>query len=134
MDSRGQYMDNVIRRLSYLQTEITNRNTLNLTALNIHAENFYRDFFNLLGYSFTNTNFSKQNTAHIDLIDNTNKVAMQVTSQNDNEKISSAIKGFFAEPKYQAYKLEVLLISKRAKNYRVDFTSGGQYTFDHKKM
>lgn len=133
MATREQNIKIITDRLTYLQLQVKNRNSLNLTDINIHAENFYRDFFNKMGYAFTNTNFDRQNAAHIDLIDKSQKIAIQVTSQNDNEKITGSIKGFFAKDEYENYNLRILLISKDAKNYRTDFTNKGQYSFDHEK-
>lgn len=129
MDNRQSYISLIIRRLSYLKTEVTAFNTLNLTDINVIAENFYRDFFNLIGFKFTNTNFESNNYAHIDLIDTVNKQAIQVTSQNDNIKIKEAIDGFFAKPENKDYKLQILLISKDAKDYRTKFGNN----FNHKE-
>lgn len=128
MDNRQSYILLIIRRLSYLKTEVAAFNSLNLTDINVFAENFYRDLFNLLGFQFNNTNFESNNFAHIDLIDTVNKQAIQVTSQNDNIKIKEAIDGFFAKPGNKDYKLQVLLISKDAKEYRTKFGNN----FNHK--
>ncbi|HFK5581698.1 TPA: SMEK domain-containing protein, partial [Elizabethkingia anophelis] len=100
-----------------------------LTDINIYAENFYRDFFNYLGYKFDNTNFIENNFAHIDLIDTTNKIAIQVTSQNDNKKIKEAIDGFYKNQNYKDYKLKLVLISKDAKDYKTKFGND----FNHKE-
>jgi hypothetical protein len=129
MDNRQSYISLIIRRLSYLKTEVTAFNTLNLTDINVIAENFYRDLFNLIGFKFTNTNFESNNYAHIDLIDTVNKQAIQVTSQNDNNKIKETIDGFFAKPENKDYKLQILLISKDAKDYRTKFGNN----FNHKE-
>lgn len=129
MDNRQSYISLIIRRLSYLKTEVTAFNTLNLTDINVIAENFYRDFFNLIGFKFTNTNFESNNYAHIDLIDTVNKQAIQVTSQNDNIKIKEAIDGFFAKSENKDYKLQIFLISKDAKDYRTKFGNN----FNHKE-
>jgi len=133
MDVREKQMNFITDKLSYLQTKIRNRNSLNLTDINIHAENFFRDFFDKMGDSFSNTNFDSQNAAHIDLIDPENKRAIQITSQNDNQKITQAIEGFYKDGSKKDYKLQVLLISKDAKNYSTDFTSQGKYPFNHKE-
>jgi hypothetical protein len=69
------------------------------------------------------------NFAHIDLIDTVNKQAIQITSQNDNIKIKEAIDGFFAKPENHDYKLQLLLISKNAKDYRTKFGKA----FNHKE-
>lgn len=129
MDVRKINCDLINRRLSYLKNEISIANSLNLTDLNIHAENFYRDLFNLMGYTFDNANFDSQNTAYIDLKDTVNKIAIQITSQNDNKKIKEAVDGFLCKPENKDYKLKLLLISKDAKNYKTKFGSN----FKHKE-
>lgn len=129
MDNRQTNITVIGRRLAYLSAEVKIFNTLNLTDINVYAENFYRDFFNLLGYKFDNTNFYANNYAHIDLIDTKNKLAIQVTSQNDNVKIQESIDGFFAKTEYKEYKLKILLISKEAKSYRTKFGKN----FNHKE-
>lgn len=129
MDNRQTYISIITKRITYLQKEVENFNSLNLTDINVFAENFYRGLFNLIGFKFTNTNFESNNFAHIDLIDNINKQAIQVTSQNDNAKIKEAIDGFFAKPENKNYKLQILLISKDAKKYRTKFGNN----FNHKE-
>lgn len=129
MDNRHLYLTLIGKRLAYLKAEVELFNSLNLTDINVYAENFYRDFFNLLGYEFDNTNFIENNFAHIDLIDTKNKLAIQVTSQNDNKKIKEAIDGFFKTPSHKDYKLKILLIAKDAKDYRTKFGND----FDHKE-
>lgn len=129
MDNRQTYISLIIKRLTYLQKEVENFNSLNLTDINVFAENFYRDLFNLIGFKFNNTNFESNNFAHIDLIDTFNKQAIQVTSQNDNTKIKEAIDGFFAKPGNKDYKLQILLISKDAKHYKTKFGN----SFNHKE-
>lgn len=121
MDNRQAYITLINKRLSYLQTEVRNANSLNLTDINIFAENFYRDLFNLIGFEFNNTNFEDNNFAHIDLIDTKNKQVIQVTSQNDNAKITKTIEGFFSKSENNGYRLQVLLISKDAKDYKTKF-------------
>lgn len=129
MDNRQTYMEVINRRLSYLQISVSNLNSLNLTDINIHAENFYRDLFNLIGYEFNNTNFQRSNFEYVDLIDTNNKQAIQVTSQNDNSKIKEAINGFYKKAEYRDYKLKILLISKNAKEYKTSFGNN----FNHKE-
>ncbi|NBB28058.1 SMEK domain-containing protein [Cellulophaga sp. BC115SP] len=129
MDNRQTYISIITKRLTYLQKEVENFNSLNLTDINVFAENFYRDLFNLIGFTFTNTNFENNNFAHIDLIDTANKQAIQVTAQNDNTKIKDAIDGFFTKPENKQYKLQILLISKDAKEYKTKFGKN----FNHKE-
>jgi hypothetical protein len=111
MDNRKTYISIITKRITYLQKEVENFNSLNLTDINIFAENFYRGLLNLIGFTFTNTNFEDNNFAHIDLIDTVNKQAIQVTSQNDNIKIKEAIDGFFKKPENKDYKRWIQVIN-----------------------
>jgi len=129
MDRRTSKYSIVEKRLAYIKARVELANSLNLTDANIHAENFYRDFFNKLGFSFTNTNFDSPNAAHIDLIDTINKQAIQITSRTDSKKIKEAIDGFYSKDESKGYKLQLLLIGKDAKDYTTSFG----HDFDHSK-
>jgi hypothetical protein len=129
MDRRNVKYNIVEKWLSYIKTRVTLANSLNLTDANIHAENFYRDLFNKLGFTFTNTNFNAQNTAHIDLLDTVNKQAIQITSQNDSAKIKESLDGFYKNDEYKDYKLQLLLIGKDAKDYTTSFG----HNFEHER-
>ncbi|MCK4922846.1 MAG: SMEK domain-containing protein [Bacteroidales bacterium] len=136
MDVRQKHMNNIQHRLAYLKSRVEIAGSLNLTDIHIYAEDFYQALFNLLDNSYINGNIDKQNYAFIDLIDVTNKSAMQITARNDNKKITDTIVGFFENsehPEYKDYSLKVLLISKRAKDYSTDFTIKGKYNFNHKE-
>jgi hypothetical protein len=132
--NREAHINGITRILATLRVEVELRNSINLTDLNIHAENFYRDLFNLVySLGLGNMNSRGQNEAYIDLVDETNKIAIQVTSDNTANKISKTIEGFFRDEKNKGYRLKVLLIAKQAKDYRKDFTFEGKYDFDLEK-
>jgi len=136
MNMIQKHINNIQDRFAYLKTRIEMAGSLNLTDIHIFAEDFFKDLFNLLGYSLKNANICQKNCPHIDLIDDVNKKAVQVTSMNNSEKISKTIVGFFENPEhpeFKDYSLEVLLISKNAKDYRTDFTFGGKYKFNPAK-
>jgi hypothetical protein len=136
MDARLKHIENIQERFAYLKSRVEIAGSLNLTNIHIVAEDFFKDLLNLLGYSFNNANVDKRNFAYIDLLDVINKKAIQVTARNDNEKITETIVGFFENseyPEFKEYTLELLLISKNAKDYRTDFTFGGKYKFNHEK-
>lgn len=63
-------------RFVYLKVEVEIFNLLNLIDINVYVENFYCDFFNLLGYEFDNINFYLNNFVYIDLIDIKNKIVI----------------------------------------------------------
>lgn len=134
MDKRKDDIAKITRCLSYLQSEVKLSNSISLFDINIQAEYFYRDLFNLIyDWGLKNLNAQEKNSKFVDLVDSENKKAIQVTSQNDNLKIKEAIEGFFLRTENHDFELKVLLIAKDAKNYTTDFTSNGKYNFDHKK-
>lgn len=134
MIARENCISNITRVLTFLRAEVTLRGSMNLYDVNIHAENFYRDFFNLLyGWDLEDLNVEKKNAGFIDLIDKDRKKAVQVTSQNDSGKIKHTIEGFLLKPENKHFELKIVLIAKSAKDYTADFTFDGQTTFDHEK-
>lgn len=134
MIARENCITNITKVLTFLRTEVELRGSMNLYDINIHAENFYRDFFNLLyDWNLEDLNVEKKNASFIDLVDKEREKAIQVTSQNDSEKIKHTIKGFLFKPENKDFELKVILIAKSPKDYTADFTFGGKVKFDHEK-
>ena len=68
--NRSIYFDLCEKRLTLLCYSVELRGKLNILNYNLHCEDFYVHFFNLLfGYSLKNTNQEKHNFEGIDLID-----------------------------------------------------------------
>ncbi len=133
MEKRDRYIKRINRSLSLMRFEIEQLNKINLTDYNIIAENFYKDLLVFYGFELKNLNEKKYNAESIDLVDEENKIAIQVTSRNDAKKIHDTIKGF-NKPEYDEYKqLIMLLIGKPKLKYKADFTKKNLFSFDKKK-
>lgn len=132
MRNSDKYIKQISNSLAILRIEIEQLNKINLTDYNIIAENFYRDLLNFSGFELENLNEVKKNVDSIDLVDKTNKIAIQVTSRNDTTKIHDTIKGFHSNSDYNEYKrLIMLLIGKSKLKYpKTDFTKNGLYPFN----
>ncbi len=90
--NRAQHIDYITKKLSILATEIELRGKLNLLDLHLHAENFYSHFFNeLFGWDLSNLNVVDPNATAIDLIDDKNKIVVQVSSTATKSKIETAL-------------------------------------------
>lgn len=134
MISRENHINNIEYVLTFLRTNVELRGSMNLYDINIHAENFYRDFFNLLyDWNLKDLNVEKKNASYIDLVDKIKKKAIQVTSQNDSGKIKHTIEGFLKKSEHKDFQVQVVLIAKLAKGYTADFSFGKKYKFDHTK-
>ena len=91
--NRTEYFDYIEEKLNLLATRINARGKLNILNLNIQAETFYAYFIHeLYGWKLNNENAFKQNIEAIDLIDDTNKIVIQVSATSTKEKIESALK------------------------------------------
>jgi hypothetical protein len=133
MDVLQSHITNIQQKFAYLESRIKTAGSLNLPDIHVIAEIFYMELFNILGVfgkSFKKADDGNPRAPYIDLIDDESKIAIQVTAQNDSEKITRTIQGFFANPDHSSYNLKVLLIGKVAKDYRKDFTKIGRYNFD----
>jgi len=92
---RKVYIEQIISVLALLSRKVEISASLNLTDLNIHAEDFYKDLFNLaFGYELKNINTIDPNAAAIDLGDVKNKIAIQITSTLTLEKTRKTVEKF----------------------------------------
>ncbi|MEY8320272.1 ABC-three component system protein [Lachnospiraceae bacterium 46-61] len=90
--NRSYYFNYIEEKLNTLSYRIQKRAKLNLLDLNIYSESFFAQLMNnLLGYNLKNVNITKQNTEGIDLIDNQNKVIIQVSSTCSKQKIEKSL-------------------------------------------
>ena len=101
-----------------LCSRIETRGKLNLLDLNIHTENFYRDFFNkLYELKLANGNVLKKNIKAIDLIDKENKIIIQVSSTKTKIKIDNSLSKIDMSL-YGGYTFNFISIAKSASDLR----------------
>lgn len=90
--NRSSIHDIINERLQTLAFQIRANNRINLTHLNIHAEQFYLRLLNLLyDTEFENANMFKQNAQAIDLIDRKKRIIVQVSSTATRSKIEKSL-------------------------------------------
>jgi hypothetical protein len=115
--NRQKYFNFIEEKLTMLATRIEMRGSLNILDLNLHSENFYSHFLNLLfGWDLRNYNTKQQNMAGIDLVDTRNNIVAQVSSTATRRKIESALNKDLS--KYPGFSFKFISISKDAKNLR----------------
>lgn len=90
--NRSNYFDYIEEKLNILSYRIKSRGKINLLDLNIYSETFFAELMNhLLGYELKNINVTKQNTEGIDLLDNKNKIIVQVSATVTKQKIENSL-------------------------------------------
>ncbi len=132
MINREIYLKDITDSFALLSREVLFLDDINLYDINIIAEDFFSGLFNLIyGYEFEN-NFIK-NLPAIDLADRKNRIAVQVTSDNNSSKIKETIKLFLDNHLYRLYDRLIVFILTEKKNYTTDFNTEGKFIFDKKR-
>lgn len=132
--NRSYYFNYIEEKLQILSKRIESRGKLNILDLHVHSENFYLYFFNLLySYDLHNLNSSVQNVEAIDLVDDKNKIVIQVSSTCGKKKIETALsKDIFKD--YKDYNFKFISISKDASYQRnIVFINPYNLIFEPKK-
>ena len=125
------YLKNIAENLALLSREVSILNAVNLYDINIIAEDFFPGLLNLIyGYELKNANHLEKNAPAIDLIDQKNRIAVQVTSDNSSTKIKHTIEEFNKSQAYQLYDRLVVLILTQKKKYSSNFDTQGLFSFE----
>lgn len=118
MKDYQESLNYIIDTFSIWKTKIHLNNKLGLYNLSTLSENIIRDLFNIIfekdNYSFQNANLFTPNVDSMDLKDEINKVAVQVTTNNTYNKIKHTVNLFVENQHYLKYdKLLIVIIDER---------------------
>lgn len=131
MMNRELYLKSIADSLALLSTQVSVRGAINLYDINIISETFYAGLINCIeGYSLINANTVEKNASGIDLIDDKNRVSIQVTSDNTSEKIKHTLEEFRSKELYKKYDRLIVLILTEKKRYKTTFDTQGLFSFD----
>ena len=100
--------------------EVKILNAASLYDVNIHAENILIPLLNeAYDLKLVNANFEEEkNFSAVDLVDRENRVAIQVTSSADNEKIKHTLNQFIKYKRYEDFDiLFIYIISEKQSSY-----------------
>ena len=128
-------MRRITNALAHLSRCVEINASLNLTDINLVAENFYRDLLNLVfGYNLININSINPNAKAIDLGDSTNRIAIQVTSTSALKKTTDTVNGFIEKNHHKDYdRLIVLNLVKKSKHKASHVGDSGVFELDTAK-
>jgi len=105
----------------------------NLLSRAVLSESFYCDFLNvLMGWKLINANIERKNAPGIDLIDETRRVAVQISLMCDHNKIQSSIDKFDKNwsKGSSGWHFYFVPLSDRVPDYKVDFDVPAGIAFD----
>lgn len=129
---RVEYIHKIVSLITRLKEEIGALNRARLFDINIQSENFVKDLFNLIlpEYKLENINIvDGVNFPAIDLGDEGNKVAIQVTSNADKTKVSTTIDKFIEKELHKKFTKLIIFSITRKKSTTQSFDTKGYFTF-----
>ena len=138
MDKIGKYKEEIIEALNNIARYTFYNNKAGRFDINKDAEEFYRGLLNLFySWDLKNANTEKTpNYTGVDLLFLGDKVAVQVTSENDSVKVHKSIEGFKNKALKEGYtELYILMFKDKQDFPRADFekTVDNKFTFDKDK-
>lgn len=93
MITRGYFIGQIIDELTAVSHQVQSRAGLQLYDLNKYLEDFIKDILNIvLGYNLKNLNEERSNNPGLDLGDEKEGVAFQITSTKTSEKVNETLK------------------------------------------
>ena len=109
------------RGLAVLQSYVQPGGKLNLTDINVHAEDFVAGLLNtVFSWDLVNTNKKNANYPCIDLIDESRKLGVQVTSESGSEKLKDTLECLERHKlSDRVSQLKVLSLIIKQKRYKV---------------
>ena len=118
--TRKALLDQITQWIAKFRLEIESNNKLNLTDINIHAENFLIPLLKLVyGWNLVNTNLYSMNSPAIDLEDKDSRIAIQVTATGTSAKIKKTLVKYKIHHGLDKHdQLLILILTKKQRKYQ----------------
>lgn len=119
MNNRELKIKLISEEFAKLEIQIRNLNSQNLCDINIVSENLICNIFNLVfDYNLKNINEASINYPGIDLVDDKNRISVQVSSDKSKGKIQKTLNAFFDNRFYEKYdRLAFFVLGEKQKRY-----------------
>lgn len=119
MNNRELKIKLISEELAKLEIQLRNLNSQNLCDLNIFCENLIGDLLNItFGYKLKNTNIRTANYPSLDLVDDNNRISVQISSDKSKTKIQKTLSLFSENHFYKKYdRLIFFVLGEKQKTY-----------------
>lgn len=118
MITRGYYIGEIIDELAIIAEQVYTRGKLHLFDLNTYVEQFFCDYLNLLlNAKLKNLNELRSNTPGLDLGDEDARIAFQITSHADGEKVNTTLEKITEEQAKKYDNIYILAVGYRQGKY-----------------
>lgn len=131
---RTEFIQNIAEILGWFKNQIELENEVCLFNNNIGSENFMCGLMNLVyGFQLINLNQGEKNFAGIDLGDEKNRIAVQITSDRRKIKVQNTIDSFIKNEYEKKYKRLIIIILGNKTRFNKEFDTQNKFPFDKKK-
>lgn len=119
MNNREFLLKTISNEFARWQVQIENLNFLSLYDANIFSEHTLCELLNIVfDYKLVNANLISTNFPAVDLVDKTNKIAIQVTSTSQKNKIQTTLSKFSEKKLHLEYdEIFIIILGKKQKKY-----------------
>lgn len=118
MITSGYLIGQIIDEFSALGEQAKLRNRLGLSDLSVFSENFFRDILDIVEkLELVNTNEDRSNEPGVDLGDENAKIAYQVTTTKNSDKIKNTLKKITPAQREKYKRFIVLIIGEKQDKY-----------------
>jgi hypothetical protein len=135
MLTKQDYIGKITDTFALLETSFRNRILLNLYDSNIISEDFFAGLLNIIyDLNLKNINNTVKNSASVDLVDESKRVAYQITSTNTQAKAQKTVDSFINHKLKKKFDtLKIMLLKSKLPKYST-FTNGIQLNFTDKNI
>jgi len=114
MQDNMKKLDYIRNQLAWIKSKVELDNQLGLYDINKLGEDIFMHILNdVYDLNFKNANLIEENFPAIDLVDDVNKIVIQVTSTTTPTKLRTTIKKFKKLTQYSDYKLKIFYIKEK---------------------
>lgn len=130
MITRGLIIGKVVDDLANLKYQIETRNRLGQLDLTKFCEDFARELLNITyDTNLQNLNKTRSNNPGLDLGDERNKIAFQITSQKTSAKVNDTLGAITEDQKDLYGKIKVFILGEKQTTYTLDEGLVATYSF-----
>lgn len=124
----------IVERIQGVSDCLKLLNKIDMYDYNRMLEDYVLGILNIVyDMNFKNLNYEKKNFPAIDLGDKTKRVCVQVTTDNDRDKITTTLKKFFYHDLDKDYDVIWIFIFGDKNSYRKSFETENGFEFDKEK-
>ncbi len=119
MNNRESKIKEISNELSKIELNVRNLNYQNLNDINILQEITFKTILNIIfDYSLINLGETSAGFPAVDLVDDDNRISVQVSSNSSKHKIQSTLDSFEKNCFYKKYdRLIILIIGEKQRKY-----------------